>query len=326
MSRFCGKRVKSKDMQAWLQVVLAAVALLVLITISARIVRQEALVDSGLVPVRQQDALLVRPPQRSQTVIGTTAFTHPSKAEAIYDLLPSRNRQGGDQLSLSFRLKLVNSEEPVNRCILLWGDKNRVDVKPVDPNHSSMQHLWTFMPMIWMSTRETNTPDEKYKLHVYFNCVNKIFNVCEGYINNRTVDLVNNGAIITVTFTDYAVNLVSKGCMCNMYVETTPVATTKVPGDNIRRNIGLMYILPGTETVPGINDQVRPRDEAGSLSNVQISDLSYHNYELGVSEMNRKMRGTLRYTEDKKIDEGSGAYDASEDLTYHNLVTPVYNA
>jgi hypothetical protein len=323
-------RMKTRwTMRAWLQVILSVVALLVLITISARIVRQEALVDSGLIPIRQQDALLLRPSTGSGMVIGTSSFTHPSKADTIYDLMPSKDRAGGDQLSLSFRLKLVSLQERTDRCILLWGDKNYVDFTPKETTGAKMSHLLVFMPMIWISTEYTSDKKVKHKLSVFFNCNKKAFNVCTGYIETDPprLDLTKDGAVITVAFTDYSVNLVSKGCMCSLYVNARLAGSVKVEHDTIRRNIGLMYILPDTSVLKGINDRVAHDDPGKATSNVRISDLSYHNYELGVTEISDKVRGVLQYTSDRDLggkNDTSGVYDATQDLTYHNLITPVY--
>ena len=313
-------------MRAWVQIVLSVVSLLVLIAISARVVRQEALVDSGLIPIRQQDVLLLRPSTGSNMVIGTSAFTHPSKADTIYDLMPSKDRAGGDQLSLSFRIKLVDAQQATNRCLLLWGDRNYVEFTPVQGSGAPLSHLLVFMPMIWLSTDDNGT----HRISVYFNNNNKVFNVCSGQIEDperAMFDLQSDGAIITVAFTDYSVNLVSKGCMCSLYVNARLSASAKVEHDTIRRNIGLMYILPDTSVVPGINKLVAHDEPGSTTSNVRISELSYHNYELGVSEISNKVRGTFKYTADKKLggkDDESGVYDATQDLTYHSLVTPIY--
>lgn len=323
-------------MRAWQQVVLSVVALLLLVVISSRIVRQEALVDSGLIPVRQQDVLLLRTPTSSGITLGTSAFTHPSKADTIFDLMPSRDREGGDQLSLSFRLKLINSLERTDRCVLLWGDKNYVDFAPVDKAGANLAHLLVFMPMIWISTEQTADGQMKHKISVYFNCNSKVFNVCSGYIESEPgadgggrlrFDLERDGVLVTVAFTDYSVNMASKGCMCNLYVNARLAGTVKVEHDTIRRNIGLLYILPDTSVIAGINKRIRSDSPGAATSNVKISELSYHNYELGVSEISEKVRGVFQYTEDKKIGgehDKSGVYDATQDLAYHNLVTPVY--
>jgi len=313
-------------MRAWLQVVLSIVALLVLIAICSKIVRQEALVDSGLVPIRQQDVLLLRPSTGSSMVIGTSAFTHPSKADTIYDLMPSKDRAGGDQLSLSFRLKLVDASQKTNRCLLLWGDKNYVDFEPVDGAGAELSHLLVFMPMIWLSTDD----EGRHRISVYFNCNKTVFNVCSGEVEDpeRTLfDLQSDGALVTVAFTDYSVNLVSKGCMCSLYINARLSATAKVEHDTIRRNIGLMYILPDTNIVPGINKLVAHDNPGTVSSNVRISELSYHNYEIGVTEISEKARGSFAYTSDRQLggkDDASGVYDATRDLAYHNLVTPIY--
>jgi hypothetical protein len=313
-------------MQAWLQVILAVVSLLVLIAISAKVVRQEALVDSGLVPIRQQDVLILRPATATGMVVGTSAFTHPSKADTVYDLMPSKDRAGGDQMTLSFRLKLVDAAQKTDRGLVLWGDKNYVDFTPLQGTGTTLSHLLVFMPMIWLSTDDNNN----HVVSVYFNCNKKVFNMCSGMIEDpewSLFDLQSDGVIITAAFTDYSVNLVSMGCMCSLYANARLIATAKVEHDTIRRNIGLMYILPDTSVVPGVNKLVQHDDHGVATSNVRVSELSYHNYELGVTEISEKVRGSFRYTADRKLgdkEDVSGSYDATRDLTYHNLITPVY--
>ena len=270
--------------------------------------------------------LLLRAPTTSNTTFGTTVVTHSSKADTIYDLKPSRDRDGGDQLSLSFRLKILDTERDTDRCLLLWGDKNYVKFEPVgDADASPIEHLLVFMPMIWMRTfKDEKTGKKDRALHVYFNCNNKVLNECVGNIGEPLTDLVRHGVIITVAFTDYSVNLASKGCMCSLYVNARLVASTKVEYDTIRRNIGLLYVLPSTSLVPGIRKGVKVDDESDA-ANVQISDLSYHNYEIGVTEITDKIRGDMQYDRDRDVPrEKNRAYDATRDLAYHNLITPVY--
>lgn len=309
-----------------MQVLLAAVALLALMALAARIVNQESLVESGLAPSRQLDLLLIKPTTGTARSIGTSVLTHPSKADDIQDLQPSRDRLGGDQFSLSFRMKLVDLETPTDRCILLWGDPNYVKFKPQDSG-APIEHLLVFMPMIWLSTEPSENPNgmPRHKITVFFNGTGSILNQCTGDVESEpaTFDLQRTGAVITVTFMDYYVNATSRGCICSVYVNSRLAASAQVEESSIRRNSGIMYVLPDPSVLGGISTLVKPRNP----SNVRLSELSYHNYELSLSDIMRKIRGNFVYTTQTSLDaesSPSGVYDATRDLSYHNLVTPIY--
>ena len=306
-------------MLAWVQVLLAVAVILILTAVAMRVVRVESLADSKLAPTRQQDALILDAPTSSEVKIGTSASTHTTKADTIFELQPPNNRVGGDQFSLSFRMKLKNANTATNRCLLLWGDPNYVQFKSTSID-STLKHLLVFMPMIWLST----SPGDNGPVHaidVNFNGTGSILNVCSGVIDGgdvtRQFDIERQGALITVTFADYYVNASTRGCLCNIYVNTRLVGSLKVAGDSIRRNPGLMYILPSV--IDGISDTRR----TSNVGNVEISNLSYHNYELDMATIQKKAQGKIAYTRDVKMGGGGGAmYDATRDLSYHGLVTP----
>jgi hypothetical protein len=306
-------------MHAWVQVLLAVAVILALTAVAMRVVRVESLADSKLAPTRQQDAMILDAPTSSEAKIGTSASTHTTKADTIFDLQPPNNRVGGDQFSLSFRLKLKDANKLTNRCLLLWGDPNYVKFKSSSID-STIKHLLVFMPMIWLST-SSGDKGLVHAVDVNFNGTGSILNVCSGVIENddgtRQFDIQKQGVMITVTFADYYVNESTRGCLCNLYVNTRLAGSVKVAGDSIRRNPGLMYILPSV--IDGISDTRR----TSGVDNVEVSGLSYHNYELDIATIEKKVRGAIVYTRDVKMSGGGGAvYDATRDLSYHGLVTP----
>lgn len=321
-------------MRPWVQVSLALAIVAALMVCAIRITKTESLADSGLAAPGPRDILILKTGVSTPTNIGTTAHTHTSKADTVLDLPPSRDRAGGDQFTLSFRLRVLNPDLRTSRCLLLWGDQNYVTFKATGGSRAkgvdSMQHLLVFMPMIWMDTAvDPQTGRPVRTIRVYFNCNNKVLNVCTGVLRERLHDVSRHGSLITVTFADYSVNLVSKGCVCNLYENMDLIGSASVEHDTMRRNAGLMYVLPAPETIPGIRkfgraDHVPVSEDGDGNTNIKISDLSYHNYELGANEITRKQRGELRYHPTKPKDQPSSVYDVTRDLAYHQLVTPVF--
>lgn len=316
----------------WLQVALALAIVAALMVFAVNITKHESLADSGLTVRGKRDILLVKAGVSTPTNIGTTAHTHTSKADTVIDLPASRDRAGGDQFSLSFRLHVLNPDARTSRCLLLWGDQNYVTFKAVGGRSArgvaSMEHLLVFMPMVWLETvPDPQTGRLVRKVHVYFNTNNKVLNVCTGVLQERLHDISRHGSLITVTFTDYSVNLVSKGCVCTLYENMDLIGTASVEHDTIRRNAGLLYVLPSPDTVPSIRKFGRraPRapDDDGDAP-IKVSDLSYHNYELGAAEITKKQRGDLRYDPVKAKEAPSSVYDVTQDLAYHQLTTPAY--
>lgn len=304
-------------MDAWVQVLAALVCIAVLIAIAARVVRQEALVEAKLIAPKKQDVLVLRELTSTSRAIGTNASTHSTKADTIFDLAPSRDRRGGNQFSVSFRCHLINSTLPTERCLLLWGDPNYVKF---DSSTSSkqLQHLLVFMPMITIGMQ-----GDKRVVRVHFNTTGSILNTCQGALETEppTFDLEKDGAVVTATFTDYDVNASSHGCMCNLYVDTRLVGVTKVEGSSIRRNPGLLYVLPSTDLVSGIARDQSPTN----AGNVKVGELSYHNYEMDVRSIATKAQGKMTFSKVDMVHEAHAEYDASRDLAYHGLVTPFYS-
>ena len=321
--RFVERLQEEPSMNALAQVVMSIVALFILVSIATFVVRQESLAGSGLTPLRQQDELLLSHVTSSQVTFGTSAATHPSKADAIMDLQPSHNRVGGDQFSLSFLLKF-KEDVATSRCLLLWGDPNMVKFNVAD-GESSIQHLLVFMPMIWLSAlpSASSRGSPQHQITVYFNCMGSVRQSCTALLQKDpgSFDIVREGALITVTFRDYDINKASRGCMCNIYVNSQNVGVAKVPDESIRRNPGLMYVLPDKSLVPGISDSATHTDS--NPSRLSINNLSYHNYELTPTDIMAKMRGSFKYTRDRPLDDKrkSATYDASNDLMYHLFVS-----
>lgn len=312
------------------QFVGATVALFVLYML-ARFVTSAGEKTAPVMNERERaDVQILRVATGSGQVVGTTLDTHPSKAESVLDLRPSSNQPGGDQFSLSFRIAMVDGTFPVDRCVLLWGDPNRVKFSSPGGGAESIEHMLVFAPMIWLSTAPAEGDDEgdgdaRYRVNVFFNTTNTVRNECAGDLRprknlGRTVVDVERGCVVTVTFSDYSVNGLASGCICKVYVETALVASVTVRGESIRRSSGLMYILPSLGL--GLDDTHVERDT--SPSNIKLWDLSYHNYEMRVADIQAKMAGTIEYVKNPPIsrEPHSVVYDPRQDMTYQYLASP----
>ena len=298
-------------MKAWLQVLLSAVVLVVLMSFATWLVNRESLAKSGLVQVKQLNRLIFKEETRTPMTFGTSKHTHPSRATRIFDLQPSYNRPTGDQFSLSFRLKLKDSTKELKKSILLWGDPNYVKFKAGD---TPLDHLLVFAPMIRIEPSISvgdNTADQltAHKIVVYFNCVGSILNICEAPIPAQAVDLDKQGVLVTVTFADYVINSLSRGCRCNVFIGTQLAGSEMVPSESIRRNAGLLYIFPG---VGMSSDQTNET----TTDRLRVSELSYHNYDLTVQDVASKDRGRMSFNNDSAEEKVSRLYDPTGDVAY----------
>lgn len=304
-----------KEMLASVQVAIALTALVLLFILTTYVVKRETLTSSGLTAVVKQDALLVKPPTRSPITFGTTLTTHPSKADKVVELQPSRNQSGGDEFTLSFTLKLADLQAKTSRCLLLWGSPQYVDFVTADKS-SHLRHLLIFMPMIYLHcVPDPNNPSiTKHQLHVHFNCTNTVLRSAVVDLDNtkNLIDLLE-GVLVTVTFSDYNINMQSHGCECCVYLNTTLAQIEKVERQTIRRSPGLLYILPSLNLVQGLNDLITSKDE--TVSNAILADISYHNYVLPVSKMMLKVKNKMHYTTASEMGE-SVRYDASRDRSW----------
>lgn len=300
------------------QAAAAVVIVLLMYGVTLLLLRQGRLVSSELQKGRQNVVLAPGPlDNRSPLHIGTSLNVNRQGLNSVQALLPSNNLSGGDQFTLSFFLKLAN-DDPVDQCILLWGDKSYATFKMQGSNTETIQHLLVFMPMIRLRLRTNEAGRQVYTLTVHYNTSAAVRTTCEGDMDGEgTVVDARRDNLVTVCFSDYNRLTSSFGCECVIYVNENEVARRVTPGATIVRNAGHIYVNPRTDI-----DVMRGGHVGNNeASSYELRDLSYHNFAFKYEDILAKLRGKLVYdgTEGSQDVAQTRLYDAVQDLTSHNI-------
>lgn len=285
-----------------LQVALGLVVVGTIYVVTLAVTKSSALVVSD-VPVNQHQNVQLVDHETSSSLLLATSLYAKDRTAIRFNVQPSHNRQGGDQFTLAFTLKVNEFRQGNEGVLLLWGDKSYATFKS---KSGEIRHLVTFMPHVQYRMTEDDTV-----FTVSFNTsesVNEqlIFRMSE----TNTHHLNSNEYLLVITFQDNDRYGPSNAVVAQAYIDENASRPHVCSGAVIRRNLGYIHVLPDAPLLK--------RDGRATGSAIAIKRLSYHNYAFTLRDIRMMKSGKMKF-EGKIEGDASGVYDKVNDLTTHHL-------